>query len=348
MASLYKRGNVWWVYVMNSGVRQARSTGTSNRRLAEAVARKYEDEQTARAQGLTELKPEMTVDELASLFFATDEVKPHHIDRFKMLQPFWGDRELRSITRADVRDYRAARMDVRALTETTINRDMEVLRHLLFFAVDEGFIVANPLARLRMTRPRKRKRPILSWVDEQKLIGSASMHLSQITVAALDTGMRRGELLKQQWADIDWSRGVLSVTHSKTAEGEAREIPLTNRLRAMLSVRRELSGLVFTFHEDPIKGIKTGWRGAIRRSAIERLRFHDLRHTFNTRLLEVGVLTDVRKALMGHSSGEDVHSIYTHVEMPLKRKAIDLLNGWIAEQMQQSQPTCKEESHESD
>lgn len=345
--TLYSRGDIWWAYVTLNGVRHCRSTGTGNKRLAQSIERKFHDELTMKAEGLTELKPEMTFGELSSLFLATSEVKPHHTDRLKMLLPFWEDRKLCSITRADVRAYRDARMRARKLTETTVNRDLEVLRHLLFFAVDEGFITANPLARLRMSRPRKRKRPILSWNDEQKLIGTASPHLSQIIVAALDTGMRRGEILRQDWADIDWNRGLLSVTHSKTAEGEAREIPLTSRVRAMLGLRRQPSGPVFTFHEDPINRIKTGWAGAIRRSGIERLRFHDLRHTFNTRLLDLGVLTDVRKALMGHSSGEDVHSIYTHVEMPLKRKAIAALDGWIAEQIEQSQPQQKEDAHES-
>ena len=57
-------------------------------------------------------------------------------------------------------------------------------------------------------------------------------------------------------------------------------------------------------------------------------RFHDLRHTFNSRLVEAGIIADVRKELMGHSSGGDVHSLYTHVELPLLRDAIMRLEAW--------------------
>ena len=57
-------------------------------------------------------------------------------------------------------------------------------------------------------------------------------------------------------------------------------------------------------------------------------RFHDLRHTFNSRLAEIGVIADVRKELMGHSGGGDVHSIYTHVELPTLRDAIRRLEAW--------------------
>jgi integrase len=95
---------------------------------------------------------------------------------------------------------------------------------------------------------------------------------------------------------------------------------------------RKPVGLVFEFRHRPIHILKTAWKAAIRRAGIRYYRFHDLRHTFNTRLLEAGVMQEVRKALMGHSSGEDVHSVYTHVELPMKREAIRALERWVARQ----------------
>src|SRR5207302_6963270 len=92
---------------------------------------------------------------------------------------------------------------------------------------------------------------------------------------------------------------------------------------------------IFTFKDNPIRKIKTAWKSAIRRAGIRYHRFHDLRHTFYTRLMEAGVMQEVRKALMGHSSGEDVNSIYTHVELPVKREAIRKLEAWVEQQKQQ-------------
>lgn len=89
---------------------------------------------------------------------------------------------------------------------------------------------------------------------------------------------------------------------------------------------------MFLFKGRPLRRIKTAWAAAIRRAGIRYYRFHDLRHTFNTRLMEAGVMQEVRKALMGHSSGEDVHSIYTHVELPAKREAIRKLEAWVEAQ----------------
>ncbi|PYP86023.1 MAG: hypothetical protein DMG65_19685 [Candidatus Angelobacter sp. Gp1-AA117] len=71
----------------------------------------------------------------------------------------------------------------------------------------------------------------------------------------------------------------------------------------------------------------------MRRAGIRYIRFHYLRHTFNTRLLELGVPREVRMALLGHTFG-DTHESYEHVELPMKREAIRKLDQWIAEQAQ--------------
>jgi len=105
-------------------------------------------------------------------------------------------------------------------------------------------------------------------------------------------------------------------------------VPSSSR-RSIPGADRHATGLVFTFHDNPIQQIKTAWKAAIRRAGIRYYRFHDLRHTFNTRLMEAGVMQEIRKALMGHSSGEDVNSIYTHVELPAKREAIRKLEAWV-------------------
>lgn len=75
----------------------------------------------------------------------------------------------------------------------------------------------------------------MSVEDEQKLIKASALHLQRIILCALHTGMRRGEILSQLWQDIDFSRRVISVTHSKTAGGEHREIPLAKHLFDLLS-----------------------------------------------------------------------------------------------------------------
>jgi integrase len=340
--TLWKRGSVYWVYVHRDGIRHAKSTGTGNRRQAELIEQRFKDELNLKQQGISQLAPEMTFGELAARFLAEGSPRPYHIDRLKVLLPYWSETGIGRITKALARDYRRERHARKRLSETTVNRDLEALRHMLFWAVDEGFLTANPLSRVLMVRERRKPRLMVSPEEERKLLDSAAPHLRSIIVAALDTGMRRGEILGQRWEHVDFTRRLLYVTRSKTPEGEAREIPLTERLFDLLETHRQAEGLAFTFKDRPLHRIKTAWKAAIRRAGIRYFRFHDLRHTFNTRLMEAGVMQEVRKALMGHSSGEDVHAIYTHVELPAKREAIRKLEAWVS---QQAQSQSKGENH---
>lgn len=179
-----------------------------------------------------------------------------------------------------------------------------------------------------MSRPRRIKRPIMSIQEEEQLLSASVAHLKRIIIAAADTGMRRGEILAQDWQDIDFFRKVLVVTKSKTAEGECQEMPLTSRLFALLSAERKKSGPIFTFGDKPIFSLKTAWRTALKKSQIRHFRFKDLRTTFNSRLIEAGVIKDVRMELMGHSRNEDTNDLYSQIELPLLREAIAKLEAW--------------------
>jgi integrase len=280
----------------------------------------------------------MSFGELAARFLANAGPKLWHLDRLKVLLPFFAEILIGQMRKNLAREYRQWRHRQKALTETTVNRDLECLRHILFWAVDEGLLLTNPMSRMRLERERRRKRPVLSLEEEDRLLPAAAPHLQLIIIAALDAGMRRGEILTQRWEDVDFARRLLFVTHSKTPEGEAREIPMTTRFFNLLWEMREDQGLIFTFKGLPIHSIKTAWKAAVRRSGIRRCRFHDLRHTFNTRLMEAGVVREVRMALMGHSLGDDPQADYTHVELPAKREAIRKLELWRAEQTKELNP----------
>ena len=331
--TLYRRGNIWWSYVSVRGVRYGKSTKTANRRLAEEVDREHKHELTFTSGPRSQLDPEMPFEELAARFIAQAGPKPWHLERLKLLLPFFAEYPIRRITKNLAREYRKWRHESRALTETTVNRDLECLRHILFWAVDEGLTIANPLSRMRMERERRRKRPILSTEEEELLLKAATAHLRPIIIAALDSGMRRGELLSQRWEDVDFARCLLFVSHSKTPEGEAREIPLTDRFFNLLWGMREDQGVIFLFRGRPVYSLKTAWKTTLRNSGIRRCRFHDLRHTFNTRLIECGVNREVRMSLMGHSLGDDPQAIYSHIELPIKREAIRKLEHWRREQL---------------
>jgi integrase len=180
---------------------------------------------------------------------------------------------------------------------------------------------------------RRVRQPVLSVEEEAPLLEVAATHLRPLVIAGLDTGMRRGELFAQLGEDIDLHRKVLSVTHSKTAGGEQREIPLTARMVNMLKDMPK-TGYVFTYQGHQLDKLRRSWGTAVSNARIRPLSFKHLRHTFNTRLMEAGVIQDVRMSLMGHSRGRPrtTNDIYTHVELPILRQAIQKLEAWLVEQ----------------
>ena len=345
--SLFKRGNVWWSYFFVDGVRHQQSTETSNRSQAETIESKLKEEVTARRFGLVQADPRMKFGALAARFIASGIARNHHLYHLKFLLPFFAEVPVLRLTKPMTEEFRRKRKAepiIRPIKDATVNRDLSVLRHILYWAVDEQLLEVNPLARLKMARERRTRRPVLSPAEEQLLLPAAPPHLSAMTMAALDTGMRRGEITNQLWEDIDFPRRVLFVTRSKTPEGESREIPLTARLFKWISENRRDQGTVFGYNGEQVQFVKRSWKTALKNAGIRHVCFHDLRHTFNTRLMEAGVLQEIRMALMGHSTGSKVHATYTHIELPAKREAIRKLEAWVNQQQQQPETQEKNDA----
>jgi len=336
--SLFKRGDVWWGYFYKDGIRHQFSTGTANKRHAENIEAKQKEEINNQRFQIVETDRHMTFGELADRFVESGSVRKHHLFHLKFLRPCFSDIQVLRLTKSLAEEFRSVRKALNpAIKEATINRDLSVLRHILYWAVDEQLLPHNPLARMKMARERRTRRQVLSIAEEQMLLAHARNHLRTMIIAALDTGMRRGEITSQRWEDIDFSRKLVSVTRSKTPEGESREIPLTERLYELLLENRKDRGLIVDYKGQPIRTVKRTWATALRNAKLRPVRFHDLLHTFNTRLMEAGVLQEIRMALMGHSAGSKVHAIYTHIELPAKRKAIGKLEEWVQDQLEQPQ-----------
>ena len=336
--TLFKRGKIWWTGFYVDGRRFQHSTGTNNRRQAELIEQKLKKDANLASFNIVVQDPHLTFDGLAEQFVAKNTLGRFHLGRLSYLSAFFGSMPVGAITKNTTVEYRQLRQAHDGpLKDATLNRDIAVLRRVFYWALEQGLIATNPLARVQMVRERRIKKPVVSIAHEDALLKVAKQHLKALIIAAIDTGMRRGELFQQVWEDVDLDRGMLFVTRSKTAEGDGREIPLTTRLLALLKdkakqLNQQPSGPVFTFQGHPIGDLKRSWATAQRDAELPlRYRFHDLRHTFATRLMEAGVVQDIRMALMGHEP-RTVHWGYTHVELPAKKEAIRKLETWWVKQ----------------
>jgi integrase len=198
---------------------------------------------------------------------------------------------------------------------------------------------------------------VLSVDDEQNLLAackeSHSLSLYPAVVLALCTGMRNIEIRLTTWEAIDFDSGVLIVRRSKTRYGRNRRITLNSRALATLREwrdqwpNRQPSDFVFpaerygacTHHfqkrmryavdvKKPIGSWKNAWTGARKRAGVW-LRFHDLRHTAITRMLEGGVPYAVVSSIMGWSPSNSMLMLrkYGHIGQKAFADALALLNG---------------------
>ena len=226
----------------------------------------------------------------------------------KHLLPIFGDKCLGEITPKLLAAYKAQRRTEGAAPATT-KKELQVVRHAFNLAEREWeWCRANPMRKVSMEPVHNEIDRWLTVEEEARLLAGAPAWLREIIVFALNTGMRQGEILSLQWPDVDFTRGTLVVMKSKNRE--RRTLPLNNTVFALFAGKQaacgQHDGLVFTTStRTPLKArsVVRTFSNARNRAGIQDFRFHDLRHTFATRLAQKGVDLYKVQRLLGHKTG---------------------------------------------
>jgi integrase len=214
---------------------------------------------------------------------------------------------------------------VKQVSKSTVNRELAVIKRLFTLAVDWNLVEKNPVKKVGMYRIEEKVMRVLSQDEEQKLIDAAAPHFKPLIAVAINTGMRRGELLSLQWEQVDLQSKTITIKQSKN--GKVRHIPINKKTQeALESIPEPHEGHVFVYRGLPIKAVKTAFAGAARRAGISSCRFHDLRHTFATRLVLAGVDLATVMQLMGHANISTTMK-YAHPNPPHKREAVERLDA---------------------
>jgi integrase len=175
--------------------------------------------------------------------------------------------------------------------------------------------------RIKPSRPRNRW---LTFDEEERLVQAAAPHLKPIIRFAVDTGGRRSELLKLDWRYVDLDNR--RVTFIQTKNGEDRTVRLCKRAcETLAALSPKDSGPVFTYNGKALKDFKSSFDKARVKARIEDFRFHDLRHTFASRLVQGGVPLYNVMHLTGHKSLEMVQR-YAHLAPEFQEAAIAVLD----------------------
>jgi len=270
---------------------------------------------------------------------------------------FGEDTKLANIRYVDLETYRnqlrqKLTKDNTIRTVSSVNREISCLHHIFAKGVEWEMMERSPFERgksLILKENNKRLR-FLTEEEIQKLVSECAPHLRPIVVCALNTGMRRGEILSLKWDQI---RNEF-IYLRKTKTNEPREIPINDDLAALFrGIRRReqlRSEYVFTFHYNeykrkkarsfqvtkttPVAGksihrVDTAFKSALKRSGIEDFKFHDLRHTFASQMIMRGASLKQVQEILGHKT-MTMTLRYAHLSQEHKKKAVNLLNGLTA------------------
>ncbi|MEE8200301.1 MAG: site-specific integrase [Candidatus Acidoferrales bacterium] len=327
--SVYKRGCVYWYRFRFAGQVIRESSKSTSR----TVARAAEDLLRGKA---AHLAPRTVAIERANL---------------KHLNPYFGKMLVCDIRAEDIAHYQARRQEEGAAA-ATINLEVATVRAIL----RKNRLWATLQPDVRMLREREDVGRAVSHEEEGRLLEacrtSRSRSLYPAAVLALNTCMCYSELRLLRWQQVDFAGRTLKVGQSKTESGAGRVIPLNDRALAVLgfwaslfpdrqpeeyvfpSERYGAAGNAFSpcaYATDPSRPIgrwKEAWEAAKTRSGV-RCRFHDLRHTGCTRMLEAGVPFSVVAAIMGWSASTTVRMAkrYGHIGQAAQRHAVSVLDG---------------------
>ncbi len=240
--------------------------------------------------------------------------------RLKLLHEWFGVINISDITPALVQNFMDERLDKVSLA--TVQKDVSTLRAILNKAHREGRLALPPrFPKFKALKPRDRW---LEPAEEERLVTCAADHLVPLIRFAVATGGRRSELLGLDWRQVDLARK--RVVFLNTKNGENRNVRLCDRACAVLgSLGPKEVGPVFTYKEKAVRSVKTSFISARKAAGLDDVRFHDLRHTFASRLVQAGVpLYDVGQ-LLGHKSLEMVQR-YAHLAPDYQERAITALN----------------------
>ena len=336
---VFNRGGNWWIDFYDQGKRVRRKVGPSKKLAELALA----DVQLKQAKneflGICEPK-RILFQDFASEYmdYCRANKRKSTCERDLYVQRdlvrLWGTEQLDRITPKQVEDYKSSRL--KAVRPGTVNRDLMTVKALFNRAIAWDYLKDSPARPVKPLKVAKGRTRFLSASEAEVLLdackASQNPHLYAIVCVALHTGLRRGEILRLQWQDVDFKQGkiyVVSREEGPTKTGESRSVPMNRTVRDILrSHPRRLDTPYFFLNlkGKPFRHVDNGFVKAVRRAGIAHVRFHDLRHTFASHLVMAGVDIRTVQELLGH---KDIKMTmrYAHLAPDHMKNAVETLDG---------------------
>ena len=312
---LFKRKGIWHIDKQIHGRRICQSTGTSELEEAESFLAKIIEEK--RQAIIFGVRPKRTFEQASEKYVLENQHKRSlrsDIHRIKLLSPWIGDHNLDEIHSGTLQPWIEYRRK-QGRASNTINHGLKIVRHILNLAatewIDENgltWLLAAPKIKLLPVTDARKPYP-LNWGEQDRLIKALPKHLAQMALFAVNTGCRDNEICSLRW---DWEVKIpqlnttaFIIPEEFVKNGDERLVVLNQIAQSVVEEQRgSHDSYVFHYQGHPILRIyNSAWLRARKAAGLDKVRVHDLKHTFGRRLRAAGVSFEDRQDLLGHRSG---------------------------------------------
>ncbi len=354
----------WWIFIDHQGMRKAKRIGVGEpaKKAAKQAAQQIQARLALGQPAFQSQKSGMTLERYAAVFLERIEHTRKHttFDDYKKLLdrdilPTLKLLDLQDITREKVKALALAGLQ-KGQSPKTVQNIVRCLSSLFSHALEDNLVKVNPALKPGKFLPKITKRHKISPLTREEvalLIETAKAKLPRyypLFLCAVRTGLRMGELLALQWDDIDWHGRFIEVRRNYThfrlttpKSGESRRVDMSKELAQTLRdclTERQIEAAASQWPETPpwvfcseVGGLlhphnlrDRVFYGLLTKAKLRKVRFHDLRHTFASLLLQQGESPVYVKEQMGHSSIQVTVDLYGHLIPGGNKQAVDQLD----------------------
>ncbi|MBN1353805.1 MAG: site-specific integrase [Candidatus Omnitrophica bacterium] len=328
---VFKQGKVWYIDYYFGSRRIRKAIGPSKRTATNALRKikveiaegKYLDK-----QAIEKIKFSDFAEQYLGLYCKHNH-KPgsfkKDINAANILKRYFGDKYIDEISTFQIERFKAE--FIKTVKPATVNRRIAFLKAMLNRAIEWEKLKENPARKVKLFRENNKRTRFLEREEIKKLIDNADGYIKNILIIAINTGMRRGEILKLKWRDIDFKNSLIYLNDTKNSE--SRQVPINDAVKSALISTEKNTESPYIFckpNGQPRFDIRKSFLQAQKKSGILNFRFHDLRHTFASQLVMAGIDLNTVRELLGHKSIQMTQR-YSHLSPLHKQRAVSILDS---------------------
>ena len=335
MGRVYKRGKNWYIYTCYKGKIIRKAVGP-DKKLAEAALKKIETQLIENKWFDIKREQKIKFPEVSKEFLEKySKVNKRSWKRDEKivnlhLNKFFGNKFIYEIKEKDIEEYKKERL-LMGIKHSTLNRELACLKTILNKAKEWGYIEQIP--KIKLFKENNQRVRYLTEEEEERLLKIAPQPLKSMVILALNTGMRQGEILNLKWRDIDLKESIIIIQDSKSKE--KRILPMNQTTKDLFLNLLSTGGKEYVFESKngdrySESYIQHLFEKIVKQAGIKDFRFHDLRHTFASRLVMAGVNLKTIQELLGHKTFT-MTLRYSHLSPDIKKQAVEILDKNMAQ-----------------